>query len=149
MKNLILAFACLLCAQQHANLSAQHLAQHLDDAPSSRTAQNPCAPKSPGSAVTEHNDLRSRNGELTIDLTIRNYVEPGGSVRYCYITSDNKEAPTLRLNPGDLLILNLKNDLIEIGPPANLPAHRHMGHEKKKDEKSTADPCMSGMMSAI
>jgi FtsP/CotA-like multicopper oxidase with cupredoxin domain len=140
MKNLILVFACLLCAQQHANLSAQHI-----EAPASPTTQNTCVPKTPGSAVPEPDDLRSRNGELTVDLTIRNYVEPGGSVRYCYTTPDNKEAPTLRLNPGDLLILNLKNDLTEIGPSAHSAAHHHMGEVKKK----AADPCMSGVMSAI
>ena len=38
----------------------------------------------------------------------RNYVETGGSIRYCYSTADGKESPNLRLNPGDLLILHLE-----------------------------------------
>jgi FtsP/CotA-like multicopper oxidase with cupredoxin domain len=32
-------------------------------------------------------------------------------MRYCYIADDGSQAPTLRLNPGDLLILSLKNQL--------------------------------------
>jgi hypothetical protein len=41
--------------------------------------------------------LRSQNGELTVDLTIRNYVEPSGSVRYCYVTADGKQSPNLEV----------------------------------------------------
>jgi FtsP/CotA-like multicopper oxidase with cupredoxin domain len=83
------------------------------------------------------------NGELTVDLTIQNYTEADGSVRYCYITADGKESPNLRLNPGDLLILNLKNDLKDLGGPAPMPAgHRH-GQLKAKEG---VDACVSGLM---
>lgn len=104
--------------------------------------QDPCRRLSEGSAVPEPEDLRSRNGELTVDLTIHNYIEPGGSARYCYTTADGKEAPNLRLKPGDLLILNLKNDLRDDGTSA---AGHHRAHA---DAKPNGDACTSGLMTA-
>jgi|SRR5579871_1807160 len=104
------------------------------------TPQSPCSRPSPGSAVREPEDLRSQNGELTVDLTIANHVEPDGSVRYCYTTADGKVAPNLRLRPGDLLILNLRNNLTD---PGGATAHHHDDHAKK-----SGDPCTSGLMTA-
>src|SRR5271155_5470296 len=75
-----------------------------------------------GTLVPEPEDLRSQNGVLKVDLTVRNFTEPSGSTRYCYIYEDGSQSPTLRLNPGDLLILNLKNDLSDpqhAAAPAN------------------------------
>jgi hypothetical protein len=34
-------------------------------------------------------------------------------MRYCYLLADGTQSPTLRLRPGDLLILSLKNELTE------------------------------------
>ncbi len=99
-----------------------------------------CDRPSPGSVVPEPEDLRSKNGELTVDLTIDNHVETGGSVRYCYSTPDGKASPNLRLHPGDLLILNLKNELTDAGAPA---PHHHQDSAKK-----SGDPCTSGLMTA-
>jgi hypothetical protein len=78
---------------------------------------NACDSFSAGSAVPEPEDLRSHNGELTVDLTIHNSIDASGSIRYCYTTADSKAAPTaqprrqqsradgkaapnLRVNPG-------------------------------------------------
>lgn len=63
-----------------------------------------------GSVVREPDDLSSRNGVLRLDLTYRNAVGADGQMRYCYVYKDGSEAPTLRLKPGDLLILHLKNE---------------------------------------
>jgi FtsP/CotA-like multicopper oxidase with cupredoxin domain len=101
---------------------------------------NGCARPAPGSAVPEPEDLRSRDGELKLDLTIRN-VEMDGSTRYCYIDGNGDISPTLRLNPGDLLVLHLKNDLTVTDPTPLAHAHMHAG---KKDR----DPCTSGAMTA-
>jgi FtsP/CotA-like multicopper oxidase with cupredoxin domain len=106
-----------------------------DDVP-----RNTCQNFAPGSAVPEPEDLRSQNGELTVDLKIHNYVEGNGSVRYCYTTRDGKEAPNLRLHPGDLLILNLRNSLTDTGKPAS-------GHSAHKNAHANGDPCTSGLMS--
>lgn len=97
-----------------------------------------------GSIVPEPEDLRSLNGELTVDLTIQNDVEAGGSIRYCYTAGDGKESPNLRLNPGDLLILNLKNDLKDPGNQAGAGGHHH----DKAGAKKSENPCVSGLMTA-
>jgi FtsP/CotA-like multicopper oxidase with cupredoxin domain len=96
----------------------------------------------PGSLVPEPPDLRSRNGELSVDLRIHNYTGPDGSTRYCYTTADGAESPTLRVKPGDLLILNLKNELTAPGKPAAQQHHHSTAPTAKND------PCNSGLMSA-
>jgi FtsP/CotA-like multicopper oxidase with cupredoxin domain len=60
--------------------------------------------------VPELEDLHSRDGVLKVELIYRSSVEANGSVRYCYVYENSSEAPTLRLKPGDLLILRLKNE---------------------------------------
>jgi len=70
-----------------------------------------CPRPAAGATVPEPEDLRSENGLLKVDLTYRSSPEANGSHRYCYSYKDGSEAPTLRLEPGDLLILNLKNDV--------------------------------------
>jgi FtsP/CotA-like multicopper oxidase with cupredoxin domain len=117
----------------HPNLCAQKLPSH------------PCGRFAEGSAIPEPEDLRSQNGELTVNLTIHNYIEPTGSVRYCYTTADGKESPNLRLNPGDLLILNLKNDLTDPSSKAAAATQHHAPTNKKGKPSS---PCLSGLMSA-
>ena len=132
-KRLVLVgFVCLISAQWHAALRAQGL------------PHDTCLRPSAGSAVPEPEDLRSRNGELTVDLTIHNYVEANGSVRYCYTTADGKVSPNLRLSPGDLLILNLKNDLTDLSHGAVADEHHHA----HADTTENGDPCMSGLMTA-
>jgi FtsP/CotA-like multicopper oxidase with cupredoxin domain len=128
----LLAIGGFICAHWHGELRAQEL------------ADRPCHRPSAGSAVPEAEDLRSRNGELTVDLTIHNYVEEDGSVRYCYTTADGKESPNLRLNPGDLLILNLQNDLTDPSRAGAAPGHHHA----QPDAKANKDPCTSGLMTA-
>src|SRR5271154_1078700 len=73
--------------------------------------QDACPRPAPGSAVAEPEDLRSVNGVLQVDLTVRNSTEKDGPTRYCYVLADGQQSPTLRVSPGDLLILRLKNDL--------------------------------------
>jgi FtsP/CotA-like multicopper oxidase with cupredoxin domain len=102
-----------------------------------------CPRPSQGSAVPEPEDLRSQDGVLKVELTIRNYREPSGSTRFCYVYGDGSQSPTLRLNPGDLLILNLKNDLND---PEHASATTHHAHAHTKADRP-ADPCASGAMS--
>ena len=92
--------------------------------------------------VEDPEDLRSRNGVLTLDLTARNEIQKDGSSRFCYSSADGKQSPTLRVKPGDLLVLRLKNELSDIKGNAG-DAHRAHGHDKSG---ATADPCSSGLM---
>jgi len=110
--------------------------------------QEPCPRPAPGSTVAEPDDLRSRNGVLQVDLTVRNSRQSDGTVRYCYVLPDGSQSPTLRLRPGDLFILRLKNELVDLqpGPGAAAPgsAPHHHPHSAKSDH---TDPCVSGLMS--
>jgi FtsP/CotA-like multicopper oxidase with cupredoxin domain len=102
-----------------------------------------CARPSPGAVVPEPEDIRSQNGILKMNLTVRSVSEPGKPVRFCYAAEDGSESPTLRLHPGDLLILDLKNDLED-------PGSAKAGYAHAKNDSGSAkasDPCMSGAMS--
>lgn len=101
----------------------------------------------PGSAVAEPRDLRSRQGVLRLSLTIHNYQEADGSVRYCYLLDDGTESPTLRLHPGELLILQLKNDLVDIPVPAasaqSMPMAQNVSIAKKMSMGPAASPAVA------
>ena len=63
-----------------------------------------------GSIVGEPEDLRSSHGVLQVDLSYRRSVDQSGETHFCYVARDGAEAPTLRVKPGDLLILRLRNE---------------------------------------
>jgi FtsP/CotA-like multicopper oxidase with cupredoxin domain len=99
-----------------------------------------CPRPEPGAVVPDPEDLRSHDGVLELELTIHDSPGPNGATRYCYIAADGAESPTLRLHPGDLLVLKLRNALT---PPAGGAApHQHAAG------KPAADPCSSGAMTA-
>src|ERR1700691_3223132 len=94
--------------------------------PSAVRVNGACPRPGPSSAIPEPTDLRSKNGVLIVDFAFRSEVDTHGRTRYCYIYKDETESPNLRLNPGDLLILKLKNELAPNGPPnssSNLLSH--------------------------
>ena len=101
-----------------------------------------CPRPAVGSAVPEPEDLRSQNGVLSVQLTVRNQREKDGSTRYCYIYGDGVQSPNLRLKPGDLLILKLKNDLSD--PNQSAPVRQQL----KPGAVSSVDPCQSGAMAS-
>jgi len=111
-----------------------------------REAAHPlCARPAPGSSVVEPAQVRSRDGVLSVDLTLRDERGPGGALRYCYLSGDGAQSPTLRVKPGDWLILRLHNALTQREPvsadSAAAPGHRMM--------PGRADPCTSGMMTSV
>jgi FtsP/CotA-like multicopper oxidase with cupredoxin domain len=101
-----------------------------------------CPRPAVGSAVPEPEDLRSQNGVLSVQLTARNQREKDGSTRYCYIYGDGVQSPNLRLKPGDLLILKLKNDRSD--PNQSAPVRQQL----KPGAVSSVDPCQSGAMAS-
>jgi FtsP/CotA-like multicopper oxidase with cupredoxin domain len=101
---------------------------------------DPCPRPAQRSEIQEPVDLRSQDGVLQVDLAVHNYKEKDGSTRYCYLLSDGSQSPTLRLKPGDLLILRLKNDMT--GSEAATGNHAH-NHSAAKH----SSPCESGVMS--
>jgi len=105
--------------------------------------QEVCPRPLPGSVVTDPADLRSRNGVLKVELTARNAKQTDGSTRYCYTDENGAESPTLRVNPGDLIILNLKNDLIASNAGAMTPAHQHVHVDAGKNGNSCTSELMT------
>jgi FtsP/CotA-like multicopper oxidase with cupredoxin domain len=105
-----------------------------------------CGRPAPGSVIAEPPDLRSQNGVLHVSLSVRNHRDSDGSIRYCYRLADGAQSPTLRLNPGDLLILRLKNELTDFDPNDTAGAPHDHSHSKVA---RLSDPCVSGRMSLV
>lgn len=98
--------------------------------------------------MSEPPDLRSHDGVLQVDLAIHNSKLPDGSTRYCYLTPDGEMSPTLRVRPGDLLIVRFKNDLTDLAP-ARSGADRSQALPFPAPlcvSKKISDPCGSGAM---
>ncbi len=78
-----------------------------------------------GSLVGEPPDVRSKNGVLEITLRAEDIRESDGRTRYCFTDGEGHESPNLRVNPGDLVIIHLKNVMTDLDPgnaaPANMP----------------------------
>jgi FtsP/CotA-like multicopper oxidase with cupredoxin domain len=107
------------------------------------TSAERCPRPQPGILLLDAADLRSQNGVLKVDLTVRNSKQTDGSIRYCYIDGQGNESPTLRVRPGDEVIIHLKNDLIDFGI---VKGSTHAAHEPAT---LSADPCARGYMSPI
>jgi hypothetical protein len=92
----------------------------------SAAARQICPPRpAPGNAISNPVDLYSQNGTLALNLALRSQVGPTGFTHYCYVYTQNGqpiEAPTLRLNPGDNLVINFTNNITAVGKP---PKSRH------------------------
>jgi FtsP/CotA-like multicopper oxidase with cupredoxin domain len=103
-----------------------------------QTALPQACPQRPaaGTIVGEPEDLHSQNGVLQVNLTYRNSLEANGQSHYCYVYENRTEAPTLRLKPGDLLILTLKNEV-------SLPS---APKEAKTPQHSMPTECTGGTM---
>jgi FtsP/CotA-like multicopper oxidase with cupredoxin domain len=142
---------CLLTACLGSSASSE------ERGPSSGSAQSVvdvCQRPEPGSAVPDPKELRSRNGVLQVDLAIRNQKLPDGSTRYCYLTPDGELSPTLRLKPGELLILHFKNKLTDLGSAGSIADHAHDQPETPLEALVGAspkrpDPCTSGAVTPV
>ncbi len=71
----------------------------------------PCPRFPVGSTITEPPSLFSQHGVLKVNLTYETTVDQDGNTRFCFMTPDGKQSPTLHVYPGDHLILNLTNSV--------------------------------------
>jgi FtsP/CotA-like multicopper oxidase with cupredoxin domain len=75
-----------------------------------------CPPRPiPGSVVQDALSLYSQNAVLNAAFTMGTSVDEAGYTHYCYKYQSSNgvvEAPTLRLNQGDLLQLNVTDDIV-------------------------------------
>ncbi|MGC9951106.1 MAG: multicopper oxidase domain-containing protein [Bryobacteraceae bacterium] len=121
-------------------------------------AQNPTCPArpNPGSVVNNPPDVVSQNGVLNASFTFYSSFDTSGYLHECYVYQTSQgavEAPTLRLNPGDQLALDLTNRLTYLPPPPPGPkAARSTAamHAMAGMAGRTAanDPCTGGTMVA-
>src|SRR5262249_50033579 len=69
---------------------------------------------SPNSVVQDAPSISSQNGVLKAELTLGHSVDVNGYTHYCYMYQTPAgvvEAPTLRLNQGDRLLLHVKDNI--------------------------------------
>jgi FtsP/CotA-like multicopper oxidase with cupredoxin domain len=94
-----------------------------------------------GSVAEQPAKIESAGGMLRVELRMRSEIDERGSLRYCYVSADGKLAPTLRLNPGDWLVVELKNEIT----PATAHHDRHMPMAMESAAAKT-DSCAGGIM---
>ncbi len=99
------------------------------------TKPDVCPRAAAGSVLSYPVDFKSHDGVLDVNLSFRNFLDAAGQMRYCYLSDDGNQSPTLRVHPGDLLVLHLRNNL-------TLRSQRNPG-----DEAIMADACASRTMS--
>jgi FtsP/CotA-like multicopper oxidase with cupredoxin domain len=137
-------------------ISAQDLAKLAAPGPSplavpstSDPADQVCPRFAAGSATTAPPELESQNGMLEVTFKFLTVTDLQGLPRYCYITDTGLQAPTLRMNPGDQLIIHFQNDL-----PATLPSSRNDNMAGMKmtlasgDATTSTSSACNGTMSA-
>jgi hypothetical protein len=73
-------------------------------------ANSVCPRPQVGGIAEDPEELRSQNGVLEAELTVSDATEPNGSTRYCYKDATGRESPTLRVNPGDLVVLRQRRE---------------------------------------
>jgi FtsP/CotA-like multicopper oxidase with cupredoxin domain len=109
--------------------------------------QEACPREPIGSAVVEPYDRTSKKGVLSVALTVRTSTDPYGHLRYCYVDEQGNHAPTLRLQPGDTLILSLRNKISLSS--ANSGSGKSSSHLLSRNKtQASHDPCTGGSMSS-
>jgi FtsP/CotA-like multicopper oxidase with cupredoxin domain len=96
-----------------------------------------------GNTVEEPEDLQSEKGVLEVQLTANDAADANGGIRYCYTDAAGRESPNLRVNPGDLVVLHLKNALTDLSPDGAGAAHAHL------HSRMTNNPCSGQIMSPV
>jgi FtsP/CotA-like multicopper oxidase with cupredoxin domain len=79
-------------------------------------ADQVCARYAAGSVVPAPPERESHNRVLELTLKLVTATDRQGRIRYCYRTDDGAESPTLRVHPGDRLIIHFRNDLPPTAP---------------------------------
>jgi FtsP/CotA-like multicopper oxidase with cupredoxin domain len=119
----------------------------------SAVAQLPQCPLRPKTGVEIKNplDLVSKNGELKVDLTLRNAQDAQGFMHVCYDYQDGDdrvESPTLRLNPGDILQLDLTNRLVAKSVNGLILNGKDEMEMSDMSDSADDDPCHGTHMTA-
>jgi len=132
MNGVLIAASVLCVAFCHPPLSAAQ-----------ETARAVCAQPQVGSVVSEPPDLRSKDGTLEMNLTAANAAESDGSTRYCFTDAEGRESPNLRVNPGDLVIIHLKNAMTDLAHAGTGAVHAH------SSSQMAGNACTSQMVMSL
>ena len=128
--------------QGHGAMSAQDMAKMaVPEVAGTDTADQVCGRFPVGSATTAPPELKSQNGVLEVTMKFLTVTDTQGLIRYCYVTDTGLQAPTLRVNPGDQLIIHFQNDL----PAA---AHNMAGMKMSLSPNDSSSAACNGNMSA-
>jgi FtsP/CotA-like multicopper oxidase with cupredoxin domain len=102
-----------------------------------------CGRPSEGVLIAQPRDLRSTDGSLRVALNIRSSRDAHGHMRYCYVDNQGHQAPTLHVQPGDMLYVRLKNEISLAPGKVSSPETRtgDAGAPRR-------DPCAGGTMTA-
>jgi FtsP/CotA-like multicopper oxidase with cupredoxin domain len=125
-------------------ISAQDLAKLTAPAVSGSDAADQVCPRfASGSATSPPPELESQNGVLEVTFKFLTATDSQGLIRYCYVTDTGLQSPTLRVNPGDQLIIHFQNDL-----PAAANNMAGMKMSLSSDDATTGSSACNGAMSA-
>lgn len=157
LRALLLAFTSTLCcaavfAQQPRHphpgkgaMSAQELSTQSRSPASAPEASDPadavCARLVPGSNVPAPTELRSSNGKLEVTFNFQSAVDAQELLRYCYVTGEGVESPTLRVNPGDLVVIHFRNRLPSGGMPSVNDSMAGMKMDPDSNDNTGSNPC--------
>src|SRR5205823_9012062 len=75
-----------------------------------RPVANPCPRPAAGGVVHNPHSLFSSNGALTVNFSYQTRTDSDGRTLFCFMTPDGFQNPTLHVNPGDHLIINVTNN---------------------------------------
>ncbi len=153
MRHSLFLLMCLLLARggtANAVSASAGAAASVSAAATARSAEL-CPRPAIGAPLPEPMELRSHHGLLEADLSIFGYRRENGEARYCYRTPDGHEAPTLRVHPGDRVVLRLSNHLTSMDDgTSSMPMnHGSMPMDHDHAHAPGADPCHSGAMTAV
>jgi FtsP/CotA-like multicopper oxidase with cupredoxin domain len=83
------------------------------------SSQETCSRPQPGNTITAPAELRSSGQLLSVQLAFRQVTGPDGRALFCYIDEKGNQSPTLRVKPGNTVVIKLKNE----APPGGAPGH--------------------------
>src|SRR5271170_3056893 len=132
-------------------MSAQDLARAaVPAAAGTDAADQVCARFAVGSVVSAPPELKSQNGVLEVTFKFLTVTDSQGLVRYCYVPDTGLEAPTLRVNPGDKLIIHFQNDLpaASASSTSDNMAGMKMTLSSSDDPTTSTSPSCNGVMGA-
>lgn len=102
-----------------------------------------CKRPAAGTSIKQPAERESRDGVLRLSLTLYGWRGDNGAMSYCYVDERGNEAPTLRVSPGDVLEISLRNRVSMPGAPAQPAASK-----ATRPNEPNPDPCAGGTMSA-